>query len=65
MFKHDETEIILGIMVTTVALQAYMLDCYPEGSGEGTDLSALLTIVKTHESQSPVGSILAEQQAAL
>ncbi|KZT37208.1 putative MFS transporter [Sistotremastrum suecicum HHB10207 ss-3] len=25
---------VFGIMVTTVALQAYMLDCYPEGSGE-------------------------------
>ncbi|KZT37211.1 MFS general substrate transporter [Sistotremastrum suecicum HHB10207 ss-3] len=35
---------VFGIMVTTVALQAYMLDSYPEGSGE---VAAWLSFART------------------
>lgn len=35
---------IFGIMITTVAVQAYNLDCYPEGSGE---VAAWVNMVRT------------------
>lgn len=36
---------VVGVMIASVGITAYVLDCYPTGSGEVSSVSVLLCVL--------------------